>query len=523
MYHREGSQMRSGKSFVARIALAFALVGLALVPAASADHPVADSSLLEELADSASFLSVGVQQNPAFQDPPIHGVPTNHNGKGQRHSLNFRKLDREPIIDRRNELRAEGTDLAFRNRLMVAGSYEGTGFFRMNKSRTNVEQISFHSCPGSQGDVSIMGDYVFVSIDSPSSNEEKTPTCNNTRTNGRRLNESPSSLEAEGIRILDISNLQNPRQVGFVETECGSHTHTIIPKGRGKAFLYVDSYPIANVPVLEECSELSHDEGEFSVVKFDSDRPGRARVVSTPDVIKSPQTDAIGCHDTGVLLRKNKPDLAACSGLGRWVLLNVERPADPKVYSMVNNARIELDHSAAFSWDGKVAVIGDEHAGAAGGGGCSTNSQSPVGAMWFYDIRNPRNPILRGHHSLPRVPIPDSAEESERFRCTTHNYNILPTKDRDRYLAAVPYYMGGVAVVNFSNPSKPREAGFFLPEVRGTLPDMWSGYWYNGKIFTNEHASQLGVSIFERSGTGRRNVRFFSGAMNPQTQKGPFK
>ena len=83
--------------------------------------------------------------------------------------------------------------------------------------------------------------------------------------------------------------------------------------------------------------------------------------------------------------------------------------------------------------------------------------------------------------------------------------------------------MGGVAVVNFSNPSKPREAGFFLPEVRGTLPDMWSGYWYNGKIFTNEHASQLGVSIFERSGTGRRNVRFFSGAMNPQTQKGPFR
>ncbi len=83
MCHREGSQMRSDKSFVARVALAFGLVGLALVPAASADDPVADSSLLEELADTASFLSAGMLQNPAFQDPPIHGVPANTTGRGR--------------------------------------------------------------------------------------------------------------------------------------------------------------------------------------------------------------------------------------------------------------------------------------------------------------------------------------------------------------------------------------------------------------------------------------------------------
>ncbi len=140
-----------------------------------------------------------------------------------------------------------------------------------------------------------------------------------------------------------------------------------------------------------------------------------------------------------------------------------------------------------------------------------------------YDITDPRNPIERGHHSLPRVPVPDSVDEAERFRCTTHKYSILPTKDRDRYLAAVPYYMGGIAVVDFSDPSKPRESGFYLPDVDRTLPDMWSGYWYNGKIFTNEHASQLGVSIFERDGLGGGNVRFFRGAMNPQSQVPSFR
>ena len=474
------------------------------------------SSLADAAGDGTNVFVGGVLQGTGV-DP----VPANHNNHGQQHSDNFRRLDNERILHGRKGSHAEGSDLAFRNRLMVAGTYQGTGFFRMNRSRTDVEQIGFHNCPGSQGDVSLLGEYVFVSIDSPDSNDKEAPGCNDTGTNGRQQDQSASSLGKQGIRIVDISNIDNPRQVGFVETECGSHTHTIIPTGGDSAFLYVDSYPLRPEA---GCTETTHDEGEFSVVKFDGDRPERAHVVSVPDVMPEVgNNDAVGCHDTGVLLRKNKPDLGACAGLGRWVLMNIEQPADPKVLAVVNNLRMELDHSAAFSWDGKVAVIGDEHAGAAGGGGCSTDSDSPVGAAWFYDITNVRNPQLKGHHSLPRVPQPDSVEEAERFRCTTHNYNVIPTEDRDRYLMSVPYYMGGIAVVNFSNPANPREAGFFLPNVDGELPDMWSAYWYNGKIFTNEHSSELGVSVFKRFGTGARSTRYFSGTMNPQTQVGPLR
>ena len=500
------------RNFSALLAAAIVVVGLGAASLAQG-HPTSGSAMEGSVSGGVSLFASGVL------DGTVEGESVEA-AAARNHSANFEKLERDAIRYGRNGRgQAEGSDLAFRERLMVAGTYEGTAFFRIRKSRDSLEQISFHDCAGSQGDVTLRGDYVFVSVDSPGSNNEKSGTCNNTGTTGEDLSESPSSRGKEGIRILDISNVNRPRQVGFVETECGSHTQTLIP-GDGAAYLYVDSYPLANAPVTDECSEVTHPEGEFSIVRIPDSNPANARVVEKPDVFDAP--DAVGCHDTGVLIRKDKRDLALCAGLGRWALLDIENPTRPETLSVVNNVPIELDHSAQFTWDGKVAVIGDEHAGAAGGGGCSEDdpddSDSTVGAMWFYDISNPRNPVEKDHHALPRVPQPDTPEEANRFRCTTHNYNILPTKDPDRYLAAVPYYMGGLAVVDFSNLNNVKEIGWIQPQVNGKLPDMWSGYWHNGRIYTNEHASQLGVSIFKHSGTTGRTVKFFRGTVNPQTQ-----
>jgi len=424
------------------------------------------------------------------------------------HSANARKLDREPFLAAQ-DTHARGSDLAFQGRLVVAGSYEGVGFFKRVDNRNGLKQVSFYDCPGAQGDVSVIGDYVFVSIDSPGSNSKQTPLCNNTGTNL-----SDSSLEKEGIRIVDISDLRNPRQVAFVETECGSHTHTLIPKG-DTTYMYVDSYPIVQ---SASCNDVNHPEGEFSVLRFPTANPARARIVSTPDVIPPTATDSVGCHDTGVLIRPNKPDLAAAACLGAFAILNIERPANPKVLSVEQNPVMELDHSGGLTWDGKVAIISDEHAGAAGGGGCSPDSDSVVGAMWYYDISRPRHPELKGHFSLPRVPPADTPEELERFRCTTHNWNVLPTKDRSRYIAVSAYYSGGLAAVDFSDPTNPKEHAQYLPQVAGTNPDMWSAYWYNGRVHSNEHASGLGLSLFQIAGLGSRNVRFFKSRLNPQTQ-----
>ncbi len=476
---------------------------LVLVPSAGAHEVTSGSSIAT--FDALTFAESSLEHSGAAIRTNGAGLAA-HDGSGDIHSDNFRKLAAAEIT-RPDGTPAQGTDLAFRGRLMVAGSYEGTGFFRIGGKR--VSQLSFHDCPGSQGDVSVLGNYAFVSIDTPSSNNSQTADCNNTPTN-----QSDTSLGKEGIRILDISNVRSPRQVAFVETECGSHTHTLIP-GEETSHIYVDSYPLTDSP--DKCNKLIHPEGEFSVLEFPTADPTQARVAAIPDVLPAQYADSIGCHDTGVLPEQ---DLAVAACLGAWALLDISNPVEPKTLSVIQNPLIELDHSAQLTWDGKYAVIGDEHAGAAGGGGCSPIQESPVGAMWFYDIGDPANPKLEGSYSLPRIPPVDSAEEVERFRCTTHNYEILPMRDPGRYVAVAPYYAGGLSVVDFSDPAAPQELGHYLPQVEGVNPDMWSGYWYNGRIYTNEHASNLGVGVFEMDGLGTAEVRSYAGTLNPQTQTG---
>ena len=234
---------------------------------------------------------------------------------GDFHSANFRKLGRSPIEIGDGEL-AQGSDLAFRGNLMIAGAYEGVGLFRTGAV---PRQLSFYDCPGSQGDVSVLGNTMFVSVDSRSSNTEQSATCNNTPTNV-----SPSSLEKEGVRIVDISDVTNPRQIGFVETECGSHTHTLIP-GPTISHIYVDSYPLGPDT---ECTEANHPEGEFSVIGFPTDNPKKARVASVPDILPPSVTpDTVGCHDTGVMPDKN---LAVASCLGAFAVLDITNRVHPR-------------------------------------------------------------------------------------------------------------------------------------------------------------------------------------------------
>lgn len=486
---------------VSLAALAALLVSLVLAVPASADHDTYGVAEYSSGAGLTSMFETPLAIPGSQETAPI----TQAGGNADIKSPGFRLLDQDPVVVREDKI-AEGSDLAFKGRLMVAGTYEGIGLFKRKKN--SVKQISFHRCPAAQGDVTVSGKYAFVSIDSPGSNGRESKRCNNTPTDI-----SNSSVDKEGLRIVKISNPKRPKQVGFIETECGSHTHTIVP-GKQTSYIYVQSYPLGPETA---CTELNHPEGEISIVSFPTSNPAKARNLGVTDIIPplGATPDTVGCHDAGVLPSK---DLAAFACLGAFVIADISNPAKPKTRSVIQNLAIELDHSAALTWDGKYAVIGDEHAGAAGGGGCSTDQTSPVGAMWFYDITDRRAPTLAGSYSLPRVPPVDTPEEAERFRCTTHNYSILPTKDRDSYIAVSPYYSGGLSVVDFSDPSAPEEKGFYLQQTDGVNPDIWSGYWFKNRIFTNENSSGYGVGVFKAKGLGRKKVRSLGGTFNPQTQ-----
>ena len=412
-------------------------------------------------------------------------------------SDNIKEIARAPI-PLGDDSNADGSDLAFRDDLIVAGTYSGTAFFKILKKAPYVKQIGFHRCPGAQGDVTVHGDLAFVSLDSP---QREDIGCS-----------EPSAKEStgkEGLRILDISDPTKPYQVAFVETDCGSHTHSTYEKG-GNIYAYIQSYPLS-VP-SSTCSVVSHR--KVSIVEIPINAPTKAKVVSALDV--SPE---IGCHDVTIF---PKSDLAAAACIGESHIWDISDPAAPSIISRIYNPSIEIHHGVGLTWDEKYLVIADEFAGSVTGE-CAGNQLSPIGALWFYDISDVSLPVLAGYYNVPRGARPQTPAEAAYVVCTSHNFNILPMKDKKRYVASVGYRSAGFSVVDFSDPAAPEEIGYFQQLENDQIPDVWSAYWYNGRIYTNDNGASRGVSVYEMKGLGAKDVHYFKGDVNPQNQRVRFR
>ena len=198
----------------------------------------------------------------------------------------------------------------------------------------------------------------------------------------------------EGMRIFDVSNPTKPVLIKGVPTDCGSHTHTLVPDAENdRVLLYVASYTAAPLPVSQygnECRRLNPDgtraHQKISVVEVPLANPAASDVVSEPTF---PQNDRAntpgynGCHDITVYMAIERAG-SACMGEGQiWDISDKE---NPKTIARIHNPNVEFFHSAAFSWDGRTVVFGDE-AGGGTGPRCRPQDADTLGALWFYDVR----------------------------------------------------------------------------------------------------------------------------------------
>ncbi|MGB1401899.1 MAG: DUF305 domain-containing protein, partial [Pseudohongiellaceae bacterium] len=109
------------------------------------------------------------------------------------------------------------TDLLFSDDYLIAGNYHGFNTYDISNP-DSPEHIASVVCPGGQGDVSLVGDLMIMSVQ---------------EVRGRLdcglegVPESVSNERVRGIRIFDVSDFRNPTQVAAVQTCRGSHTHTV--------------------------------------------------------------------------------------------------------------------------------------------------------------------------------------------------------------------------------------------------------------------------------------------------------
>jgi hypothetical protein len=401
------------------------------------------------------------------------------------------------------------SDLAFWGRLAYAGHYEGFQIIDAGNPRKPKQLVDF-ACPGSQHDVSVWGGLLFVSVETP----RTSPACDSTA--------QPSGTPGfEGIRIFDVSNPRAPYLVTGVPTDCGSHTHTLVPDPRhGRVLLYIASYTsptsdLAPSSYGNECRRYEADgtpaQDKISVVEVPLRDPASASVVSEPHF---PQKiyggGRTGCHDITVFMELEIAG-AACMGEGQiWDISDLE---NPRTTGRVFNPNVEFWHSATFSYDGRRVVFGDE-AGGGTGPACTSTDPATRGALWFYDVRDIGSlgeevVAPRSSWKVPRIQEKLTPTQEQHPNCTMHNFNTLPTKHGDVLVSSA--YAAGTTMVDFSDASHPREVGYLDPHGANT----WSAYWYNGYVFTNDGGRGVDIlKVRDRATNGARTLPF----SNPQTQ-----
>lgn len=394
------------------------------------------------------------------------------------------------------------TDIAFFNDVMVAGSYHGFNIYDISTPAT-PELISSVVCPGGQGDVSVVGDLLIMSVE---------------QTRGRLdcglqgVAEDVSAERFRGLRVFDISDLAVPRQVGAVQTCRGSHTHSVVSVDEERIIVYNSGISrVRDGEELEGCSDESPWKDEqtalfrIDVIEIPIDAPSQVRIIHSPGVFANPETGFLAglwergdhgprtqttnetnhCHDITVFPSLNIA-AGACSGNG--IIFDITDPINPTRIDEVVDAGFAYWHSATFNNDGTKVLFTDEW-----GGGtrprCRASDPLTWGANAIYNIVDGEL-VFGGYFKMP-------APQSEKENCVAHNGSLIPVPGRDIMVQA--WYQGGLSVFDFTDPANANEIAYF---DRGPISDKhlvtggyWSTYWYNGHIYGTEIVR--GVDVFD--------------------------
>ncbi|WP_243793556.1 LVIVD repeat-containing protein [Saccharopolyspora gloriosae] len=421
------------------------------------------------------------------------------------HSANIEHLANVPKQAPFDNLDAYGTDIAFKGDHAYVGNYDGVVVYDI-KQPEQPKVLTQIVCPGGQGDVSISGNLLFVSTDYPRTND----SCDSQETDAA----DPQGWE--GMKVFDVSDPAKPRYVSAIPTDCGSHTHTLVPDKAGEAvYLYVSSYgPSAEFPNCQP----PHD--KISIIKVPLDNPAAPELIDAPVLFPeggnpgAPEgiSETTGCHDITVFPER---DLAAGACMGDGVLFDISDPAKPKVTERVrDDENFAFWHSATFNNDGTKVVFTDE----LGGGGAATcNSQVGPhrGADGVYDITGSGADAklnFRSYFKLPR-------EQADTENCVAHNGSLIPVPGRDIMVQA--WYQGGVSVWDFTDSANPQEIAHFdrppFDPNELQLAGSWSAYYYNGHIYSSGIQEGLDVLALNDPRTDpAKDVRYEE--FNPQTQ-----
>ncbi len=505
--------------FASAVSCFFAIAASAQQPAPAKDPRVGLKPGLRDAGQAARHLELiaSLPRPAGFYDPKMPaGVPTEPetdpkpDPKPGDKPVETPKPDANPAAGTKPPEPAKpggldfaNSDMAFSGNRLVIGNFNGFNTYDITNPKA-PKQIASVVCPGGQGDVSVHGNLLIMSVEQTRGRLD----C------GTQGVEPPVSAERfRGIRVFDISDVSKPTQVAAVQTCRGSHTHTLVTNPKDTANLYVYGSGTGNARSADELSGCSGADPKedpntalfsIDVIQIPVAAPQTARIVNRPRIFADAATGNISglwqggdhgpgtqktsltnqCHDITVF-----PEIGLAAGAcaGNGILLDISDPVKPVRLDHVSDKNFAYWHSATFNNDGSKVIFTDEW-----GGGtrprCRATDLPNWGANAIFDVAD-RKLRFGGYYKMP-------AAQTEQENCVAHNGSIIPVPGRDIMVQA--WYQGGVSVFDFTDSAKPIEIAFF---DRGPLDGKnlitagyWSTYWYNGHIYGAEIAR--GIDVF---------------------------
>ena len=401
------------------------------------------------------------------------------------------------------------SDLAFTGDHAIVGNFNGFQVYDIADAEAPTLRSAF-VCPGGQGDVSVYGDLLFMSVE---------------ETRGRidcGSQGAPGPVNTErfrGVRIFDISDIDNPVQLPGVQTCRGSHTHTLVTDPDDPDNIYIYNSGTSGVRSSAELAGCENaalttapvttgnpTQWRIDVIKVPLAAPATAAIVSQPRIFTDPSTGAFNglqntqsgtlhpsgtpysplpntntCHDVTAF-----PEIGLLAGAcqGNGLLVDISDPVNPVRIDAVADPNFSYWHSATFNNDGTKVIFTDEWGGGTSAR-CRVTDQPQWGADAIFDIVDGKLQFA----SYYKLPVPQTAQEN----CVAHNGSIVPVPGRDIMVQA--WYQGGLSVIDFTDTANPTEIAYLdrgpinTPNPTGlNLGGYWSTYWYNGNVLGSEIA-----------------------------------
>ena len=175
------------------------------------------------------------------------------------------------------------SDLAFTGNYAIQGSYNGYQIWDISNPAAPVRTTEYY-CPASQSDVSVYKNLLFVSGEGLTGRLD----CG-----AQGVRDTVSKDRLRGLRIFDITDIKNPKNVGNVQTCRGSHTHTVLvdPKDAENVYVYISgSAGVRSPNELAGCVSAAPDQDPNSalfrieVIKVPVAHPEQSAIVSSPRI-----------------------------------------------------------------------------------------------------------------------------------------------------------------------------------------------------------------------------------------------